>query len=375
MSQYILLAGDVSITLSNQNDFVNGRVDAIVDEGIRNLIMGASLFVINHEMTLTNSSQELKKRGAHLKADVGVANGLKSLGVGLCCTANNHIIDFGRDGIRDTQNALKKAGIKYIGSGLNASSVCKSQLIQVADKKVCIYNVADNEFNEVSENHFGVNVFDPFETFDEIREIKKECDYLIVVFHGGVERYRYPTPMLKKICHKMVDCGADLVTCQHSHCIGSVDMYHNAYILYGQGNFLFDDGDNEFYSTGLLLKIYPKTRVIEPISIMKEDNGVRVASASEANDIFSTLLKRSEALKSDREIQMHFNEYIYGCRDAYLNALFCNNIVFRVLNRITRNKLRNQVFSGMNGLRLINILKSEALKECLIKSVESINFE
>ena len=66
-----------------------------------------------------------------------------------------------------------------------------------------------------------------------------ECDYLIVLYHGGAEYLQYPTPLVRRRCHRMADCGADVIITQHTHCIGCEEQYGNSYILHGQGNFLF----------------------------------------------------------------------------------------------------------------------------------------
>lgn len=61
-----------------------------------------------------------------------------------------------------------------------------------------------------------------------------------MLYHGGKEYYRYSSPNLQKTCRKMTEKGADLVLCQHSHCIGSYEEYNDSTILYGQGNFIFN---------------------------------------------------------------------------------------------------------------------------------------
>lgn len=72
------------------------------------------------------------------------------------------------------------------------------------------------------------------------------CDYTIVLYHGGKEHYRFPSPNLQKYCRKFIEKGANIVICQHSHCIGCEENYKNGKIIYGQGNFLFDDSDDEY---------------------------------------------------------------------------------------------------------------------------------
>lgn len=73
-----------------------------------------------------------------------------------------------------------------------------------------------------------------------MRSSKKDFDYLIVLLHGGNENFPYPSPQLKKTCHFLVDIGANAVVVQNTHCPGSYERYKNAYIVYGQGNLIFD---------------------------------------------------------------------------------------------------------------------------------------
>lgn len=111
--------------------------------------------------------------------------------------------------------------------------------------------------------------------------MKKQCDIAIVLYHGGKEHYRYPSPNLQRICRKIVDKGADLVICQHSHCIGCEEKWNSGVIVYGQGNFLFDNSNSEFWKTGLLVVLdFDKTMKQTSVSyvpIIKRDNVVRKA--------------------------------------------------------------------------------------------------
>lgn len=97
---------------------------------------------------------------------------------------------------------------------------------------------------------------------------------MIVLYHGGKEQYRYPSPNLQKTCRKLVEKGADLVVCQHSHCIGCREEYLQGTIVYGQGNFLFDDEENEYWQTSLLIMISDDFEV-KYIPLKKNKNTVR----------------------------------------------------------------------------------------------------
>lgn len=367
---YLLIAGDLSITASNAQHFISGNVTPLIDPSLWELIDNSALFSVNHEMALTDSDQKMQKRGGFLKASPPCAKGIAALGIDLCMLANNHIIDYRETGVSDTIVALDQHGICHIGAAGKKTELQKAYFTKVAGVNVGFYNVADNEFNAATDLHAGANVYDPLETFDEIKAAKQQCDYLIVVYHGGVERYRYPTPNLQKICKKMADVGADVVLCQHSHCIGSYESYNGSYILYGQGNFLFDDGENEYYNSGLVMQVFPETRQVVPRVILKNKNGVCLADVEKEAEILEQFESRSELIKQDGRVEEMFRDYIGRHKTVYLNALTGNNIIFRSMNKLTKGRFYRSLFSGMNRLRLINLFNAEALMECMKASME-----
>ncbi|MFW6015997.1 MAG: hypothetical protein ACOCRK_06130 [bacterium] len=62
--------------------------------------------------------------------------------------------------------------------------------------KTGIYTCADHEFTIATCNSPEENPFDSIESVDHIKDLKKRCDYLIVLYHEGKEHYRYPSPYL-----------------------------------------------------------------------------------------------------------------------------------------------------------------------------------
>lgn len=104
----------------------------------------------------------------------------------------------------------------------------------------------------------------------------------------------------KKTCRKLVEKGADLVVCQHSHCIGCREEYLQGTIVYGQGNFLFDDEENEYWQTSLLIMISDDFEV-KYIPLKKNKNTVRVAKENEAKNILEQFNIRSEELTDSKK--------------------------------------------------------------------------
>lgn len=169
-----------------------------------------------------------------------------------------------------------------------------------------------------------------------MENLRKKVDYVIVLYHGGKEHYRYPSPYLQKVCRRLVDKGADLVVCQHSHCIGCEEKYKSGTIVYGQGNFLFDDSTSEFWRTGLLIGLNDKFE-ISYYPIVKVDNTVRLADIIKSKKILCEFYNRSEMIKKPGFVEMEFSKFADNFKNLYLGIFFGKRmIVSRILNKLTR---------------------------------------
>lgn len=234
----ILIGGDLLPSGNNIPLFEHGDIQALFGEEICQLFAAADFSIINLEGPLTDSEIRKKKAGPAIKAPKACVQGIKALGITGVALANNHITDYGQSGYEDTLDALNKAGIQHVGSG--KMGMVKSHLmIRLGIKRICIYNVSETFFNSPEKDIAGANLYDEYLVCNEIKELRKMCDYMIVIYHGGAEYLPYPSPQTRTRFHRMADCGADFITAQHTHCIGCEEWYNGTYLLYGQGNFLF----------------------------------------------------------------------------------------------------------------------------------------
>ena len=247
--------------------------------------------VANLECAITENEQAILKDGPSLKVPTSKIEILKQLGVNLVGLANNHVMDFGEQGLDETINTLKDNNIEYAGCSLGKNSVVKT----INNIKFGFYFVSEHQYNN------KVNVLEEKRCLDEIKNLKDKTDFVIVFFHGGKEYYKYPTPLQQANCHKFVDNGADFVVCQHSHCVGCKETYNNAEIIYGQGNFVFPFSNNEHFKTGMIIRLEfdeSKKCVSSFIpTVHKEPEVVRFANEEEAKVILEGFEKCSKDLK------------------------------------------------------------------------------
>ena len=221
----------------------------------------------------------------------------------------------------------------------------------------------------------GANPFDPLESLDHIAALKAQCDFCIVLHHGGKEHYRYPSPNLQKVCRKMVEKGADLVVCQHSHCIGCEEKYQNGTIVYGQGNFLFDLSESEFWQSGMLVQIGDDFE-ISYVPLVKQGNGVRLADDAQSKAILDAFHQRSEEIRQDGFVETRYTEFAETMRNHYLFTIsgIRRGFVYRVANKLSGHRLGNWLlkrkYSKAKRLVLKNFVECEAHRELLLKGLD-----
>lgn len=196
------------------------------------IIQNADYRIFNLEVPLTDLEQPIPKCGPNLMAPTRCIAGYKAMNIDLLTLANNHILDQGQQGLKSKCEVLESAGIAYTGVGQTPKEAAKPYVFECDGKSIGVYAYAEHEFSIVTEYTAGANPIDLLETPDHIAALKAECDYVIVLYHGGKEYYRYPSPNLQKVCRKLVEKGADLVVCQHSHCIGCEEKIRVGVQLY-----------------------------------------------------------------------------------------------------------------------------------------------
>lgn len=374
----LLIGADLVPTKSNQDLFANADVTTLVGEELLALICSADYRIFNLEVPLTDTAMPIPKNGPALIAPTAAIAGYKALGVDLVTIANNHIMDQGAQGLYSTMQLLEENQIAHIGGGDSLKTACRPYILECDHKKIGVYACAEHEFSIARADAPGANPFDPLESLDHIVALKEQCDYVVVLYHGGKEHYRYPSPQLQKTCRKLVEKGADLVVCQHSHCIGCEENYLKGKIVYGQGNFLFDGGKSEYWQTSMLLQIDDDFSV-SYIPLLKQDNGVRLATGEAAVQILSQFTERSEQIQRTGFVAEQYRSFANAQTHYLMRLSGINNrsIFFRVLNRVTNGKyqqyLLKRKLDAQKVLMLINFMECEAIREVVVEALRGKN--
>ena len=360
----LLIAGDLAPTKSNIDLFNHADTKALLGEELLFIWNSADIRIFNLETPLTDIEDPIDKCGPNLIAPTSAIKGIKALEPSLLTLANNHILDQGEQGLKSTIKVLNKNDIPYIGVGENLTEASKPYIIKKDRLKVGIYACAEHEFSIAGENIPGANPFDPLESLDHIQELKTKCDYAIVLYHGGKEHYRYPSPYLQKVCRKICEKGADLVICQHSHCIGCFEQYEGSTIVYGQGNFIFDKSKSEYWDTSILVKLEINDSQVdtEYIPITRKGNGVRLATGQAAKEILDGFQRRSKEILQEGLIEKQYQEFAQANIQSYLGRFSgLGKWISRIDSRLLNGMFTKKIYNKKKLLAIQNFIECEAI--------------
>jgi poly-gamma-glutamate synthesis protein (capsule biosynthesis protein) len=371
----ILIAGDLVPTISNIDLFNKADTKSLLGDELHAIWNYVDMRIFNLEAPLTHKERPIQKCGPNLIAPVSTVNGIKALNPSLIALANNHILDQGESGLNFTLDILRENNIPFTGAGRNLYDSSKPYIINRNGLKIGIYNCAENEFTIATKTTSGANPFNPLESLDHIQNLKEECDYVFVIYHGGKEHYRYPSPYLQKVSRKIVEKGADLVICQHSHCIGCFENYEDSTIVYGQGNFIFDHSDSEYWKTSLLIKIEINDKLnVEYIPFVKRGNVIRIADAKQEKEILGEFKKRSEEILKEGFISEQYTKFAENNIENYLRTF---SGFGKWMSRIDRHLFKGKLLIKMNNekklLAMQNFIECEAHRELVIEGLKKKN--
>ncbi|MBE7061509.1 MAG: CapA family protein [Clostridiales bacterium] len=355
----IIIGADIVSTAGNEKEFINGEAEKLVGKELKEILDSASFVIANLEVPLCREQQPLVKSGPCLIANPDTINGYKALNIKLLALANNHTMDQSAQGFISTMEVLKNAGIDTVGGGMNQEEAAKPYIFELEGKKIGVYACAEHEYGWARDYGLGANGFDPLDSLDEIADLKSKVDYCIVLYHGGREHYRYPTPRLKKVCRKIIDKGADIVLCQHTHCVGAGEEYNGGTIVYGMGNFLFDYVRCEWWDNSILVSVDVSNGFkVEYIPIEQVDHSfIRV---SKDPSILEGYFSRSEQVKDDKFLQESFHEYaMWMQKNYYYGNIFKEIMVPTAVSGRYRKAIENCIRCEVHREMVLESLREE----------------
>lgn len=298
----LIFCGDIVPTEVTAPAFDAGDCAALMGDALP-VLACADYAVANLECALTSRGESIRKCGPCLKGKPDYARMLSQCGFTHLGLSNNHVMDFGIAGMQDTVRAIEEAGLVCFGFGKDDQDSRRPLFLEKDGRKVAVVAVCEHEYSYALRDQYGTNPFDPFDTMEDITAAKEQADYVVVMYHGGKEQCEVPSVRLRKACRAMVRAGADLVLCQHSHCIGCQEKYRGGEIVYGQGNFNFvKHSEKEHWRSGLMLDVRLEDGLqVEYIPVQVTPTGIALARGEEKRALLAGFMQRSEMLLDEEQ--------------------------------------------------------------------------
>lgn len=254
----LLFAGDVYLSNHVLNAYDKaGGIGGVLDEGIRAEIEAADIFMVNQEFPFTERGTAAADKQFTFRLPHDRFHIMEEMGIDIVTLANNHILDFGEEGLLDSCAALEEAGIPYVGAGENLERARKLETITVGGRTIGFLGTSRVYMDTswaAGPNHPGVfSTYDPTQAVEAIKAARELCDYLVVYVHWGVERETTPKEYQRTMGRQYIDAGADLVIGSHPHVLQPVEYYKEKPIVYSLGNFVFGSSipDTELFKVVL----------------------------------------------------------------------------------------------------------------------------
>jgi len=348
----ILFAGDLSVQDRATKELREKH--SLTWKGISELTSKHDHSILNLESPITYSDKKIYKDGPYLKNDEEVLSIMKNYGFDIVTLANNHLKDYGNDGVRDTFKALEDNNVIYVGAGNNIEESRKPLLLEQAGERIGIVNVCESELAIATEDTPGAHPLDLIELFYDIPSLKKDVNKVIVIIHGGCEHYQLPTPAMKKRYHYIADLGADVIINHHQHCYSGYEIYNNVPIFYGLGNFFFDNPKkrNCIWNYGLLLsvdttdvlhfKIIPFEQCNESPTINMVDVESELQKIERLNSIIKNDSLLAEEFKKELVKKKPLSPYL-PYSNHYLRALYHRGLFPSMLSDMRIAEMLNKM--------------------------------
>lgn len=203
----------------------------------------------NLEAPFLNRSQDFvarAKAGPHLWTNhlpVANCNFVFSL-------ANNHIMDYGLEGLRSTTTQLGRRGFQWVGAGEDSLTAEMPLILDCSGIRYGILARCESQFGGATQRRPGVAVLDA--TINSaIARLKAEVDMVIVSVHAASEMCPWPSPKCQQVYRTFIDAGADVVHGHHTHVPQGYEYYNGGVIFYGMGNLCVDPDNWSEYPNAL----------------------------------------------------------------------------------------------------------------------------
>jgi poly-gamma-glutamate capsule biosynthesis protein CapA/YwtB (metallophosphatase superfamily) len=296
-------------------------------------LRAADLRIVNCECALTRANRPVWKSGAVFKGTPGHVAGLTAVPFDAACLANNHVLDYGVAGLRDTLGVLGRHGVRSVGAGLTEEQAYRPLTMTVKGTAVHVVNISEGE--DLAASHGGAGVFgwDVPRAAALVGGSKKRGGIVLAIAHCGLEYIPYPPPYVAGAFRALIDAGADAVIGHHPHVPQGIEWYHGRPIAYSLGNFLFYQLTDLYYrKVGFAVVLTfdgARLSALDVLPYRITETGLRGLDQRERRDFWPMLERLSKPLHEPNGVERAWQAYL-----AYYGMAGFSNEVSGILEKM-----------------------------------------
>lgn len=275
----IMVTGDVLLARTVNACMVNEEDWTFPLATVAPFLSQADVTWVNLETPIV-SECPLRYQGRRFCGDPRTLASLTLAGVDVANIANNHAEDQGAEGVAETVSFLEAIDIDVTGRA-------KAVVLEVKGKTIGMLG-----FNEVNPLKSVTQAL-PATIEAQVRSLRSKVDYVLVVFHWGIEYRLTQNSTQRNLAKIAIDAGADAVIGHHPHWVQGVEVYQGKPIVYSLGNFVFDMGEGGWVNDGAIALVTLKAdgRLdLDLVPVVIENSSTpRLATEKEANSILERM--------------------------------------------------------------------------------------
>lgn len=267
---------------------------------VAELFTEADVSMVNLETAVTTGGTPEPKT-FHFRAPPEAFDAVRAAGVDVVSLANNHALDYGREGLADTLAYAQDRGVEVVGAGPDADAAYAAWVNEVRGTRIAYLGLSQvSELWEswrAGDDRAGVAyAMDGERAVDAVRAAAAAADVVVVYVHWGLEGEPCPSSQMESFARDLADAGADLVVGTHAHLLLGGGWSGSTYVHYGLGNFLWWRDDAFSNDTGVLWATVRGDRVesveLRPTVISRESGQPVPVTGQEADRVRDKIADR-----------------------------------------------------------------------------------
>jgi poly-gamma-glutamate capsule biosynthesis protein CapA/YwtB (metallophosphatase superfamily) len=208
--------------------------------------------IVNLETSVTRSDDHWPDKEIHYRMHPDNVQCLTAASIDVCTLANNHVLDFGHAGLRETLDTLAQAGVRTAGAGRTEAAAREPAVMEISEKgRLVVFALGDETSGipaswAATEGRPGIDFLPDLseatatEIVDRVQRVKRARDVVVASIHWG-SNWGYEVPRAqRRFARRLLDGGVDIIHGHSSHHVRPVEIYAGKLILYGCGDFLDD---------------------------------------------------------------------------------------------------------------------------------------